>query len=117
MWPDLKIVLRKPNLNQTQGSAKRAEHNIENMLSSWLDNNHGAAKLGLKTSSFPNDSVEHLTNKEELQTLTKTANDFSESTNSKIEDDSDLSNNNSSRMDPPTEITFEAQKEDKATSL
>ncbi len=40
MWPDLKIVHGKPRHSQTQGSVERANQDIENMLSSWLENNH-----------------------------------------------------------------------------
>ncbi|XP_035216686.1 SCAN domain-containing protein 3-like [Stegodyphus dumicola] len=40
MWPDLKIVHGKPRHSQIQGSVERANQDIENMLSSWLESNH-----------------------------------------------------------------------------
>ncbi|KAK2578523.1 hypothetical protein KPH14_000992 [Odynerus spinipes] len=71
-------------------------------------------KVGLKTSSFPNDSVDHFRTEEELQTLINTVNNASENTNSEIEDDSDANNNDSSQNDPSPEVKFETQKDDEA---
>ncbi|KAJ8718885.1 hypothetical protein PYW07_016441 [Mythimna separata] len=40
MWPKLKIVHGKPRHSQSQGSVKRAIQDIENMLSTWLEDNN-----------------------------------------------------------------------------
>lgn len=147
MWPDLKIVHGKPRHSQTQGSVERANQDIENMLSSWLESNHTSkwseglrfvqlmknrafhegikcspyeamfgtpAKFGLKTSSFPNDSIEHLRTEEELQALIETVNNASENTNSEIENVSNMDNNDLSQNDPPSEVNFKTQKENEA---
>ena len=39
MWPELKIVHGKPRHSQSQGSVERANQDIENMLSTWLEDN------------------------------------------------------------------------------
>jgi hypothetical protein len=36
MWKDLKIVHGKPRHSQSQGSVKRANQDVENMLGTWL---------------------------------------------------------------------------------
>ncbi|GFS85525.1 hypothetical protein NPIL_150471 [Nephila pilipes] len=43
-------------------------------------------KVGLETSSYWNDPIEHIRTEQELQTFTKTDNNASENTNIKIED-------------------------------
>lgn len=40
MWPELKIVHGKPRHSQSQGSVERANQDIENMLSTWLEDNN-----------------------------------------------------------------------------
>jgi hypothetical protein len=40
LWPDLKIVYNKPRHSQSQGSVERANHDIQNMLASWMKDNH-----------------------------------------------------------------------------
>lgn len=39
MWPELKIVHGKPRHSQSQGYVKRANHDIENMLTVWIREN------------------------------------------------------------------------------
>ncbi|XP_011165453.1 KRAB-A domain-containing protein 2-like [Solenopsis invicta] len=39
MWPDFKIVHGKPRHSQSQGSVERANQDIENMLSTWMETN------------------------------------------------------------------------------
>jgi hypothetical protein len=41
-WPELKIVHGKPRHSQSQGSVERAKHDIQNMLASWMKDNHTA---------------------------------------------------------------------------
>ena len=63
MWDGLKIVHGKPRHSQSQGSVERANRDIEDMLSTWMDSNlkcspHEAMfgqpmKVGLKTSNLP----------------------------------------------------------------
>lgn len=65
-------------------------------------------KVGLKTSSFPNDSIEHLRTEEELQALIDTVK-ASENTNS--DDDSDMDNNDSSQNVYLPAGNFESQGE------
>ncbi|XP_022163806.1 KRAB-A domain-containing protein 2-like, partial [Myzus persicae] len=36
LWPELKIVHDKPRHSQSQGSVKRANQDIENMLTTWM---------------------------------------------------------------------------------
>ncbi|XP_031352272.1 KRAB-A domain-containing protein 2-like [Photinus pyralis] len=102
MWTDLKIVYGKPRHSQSQGSVERANQDIENMLSSWLENNERnkwseglrfiqfaknrayhsgikcspyeamfgvSAKIGLKTSSPPNDVLKIISTEEGLEEL------------------------------------------------
>ncbi|XP_023212442.1 KRAB-A domain-containing protein 2-like [Centruroides sculpturatus] len=39
MWPDVKIVHGKARHSQSQGSVERANQDIENMLSTWMETN------------------------------------------------------------------------------
>ncbi|GFQ71841.1 KRAB-A domain-containing protein 2 [Trichonephila clavata] len=39
MWKDVKIVHGKPRHSQTQGSVERANQDIQNMLTAWMNNN------------------------------------------------------------------------------
>ncbi|XP_018564473.2 KRAB-A domain-containing protein 2-like [Anoplophora glabripennis] len=39
-WPELKIVHGRPRHSQSQGSVERANQDIENMLSTWLEDNN-----------------------------------------------------------------------------
>ena len=40
LWPELKIVHGKPRHSQSQGSVGRANDDIQNMLASWMKDNH-----------------------------------------------------------------------------
>jgi hypothetical protein len=40
LWPELKIIHGKPQHSQSQGSAERANHDIQNMLASRMKDNH-----------------------------------------------------------------------------
>jgi hypothetical protein len=40
LCPELKIVHGKPRHNQSQSSVERANQDIENMLASWIKDNH-----------------------------------------------------------------------------
>ncbi|XP_060836383.1 KRAB-A domain-containing protein 2-like [Rhopalosiphum padi] len=40
MWPELKIIHGKPRHSQSQGSVERANQDIENILATWLKDNH-----------------------------------------------------------------------------
>ncbi|XP_074039518.1 uncharacterized protein [Leptinotarsa decemlineata] len=104
MWTDLKIVHGKPRHSQSQGSVECANQDIENMLSTWLENNqtnkwseglrfiqfaknrayHSGikcspyeamfgvpAKIGLRTSSLPDDVLENISTEEDLEELVK----------------------------------------------
>jgi Integrase zinc binding domain len=49
LWPDLKIVHGKPRHSQSQGSVERANQDIENMLTTWMqDNKTSSWKKGLR---------------------------------------------------------------------
>lgn len=49
IWPDLHIVHGKPRHSQSQGSVERANQDIENMLTTWMqDNNNCHWKEGLR---------------------------------------------------------------------
>jgi hypothetical protein len=39
-WPELKIVHGKPRHSQSQGSVERTNHDTQNMLASWMKDNH-----------------------------------------------------------------------------
>lgn len=39
MWPELKIVHGKPRHSQSQGSVERANQDVENMLTTWMQQN------------------------------------------------------------------------------
>ncbi|XP_023238287.1 uncharacterized protein LOC111637101 [Centruroides sculpturatus] len=39
MWKDVKTVRRKPRHSQTQGSVERANQDIQNVLTAWMNNN------------------------------------------------------------------------------
>ncbi|GFU78453.1 KRAB-A domain-containing protein 2 [Trichonephila clavipes] len=39
MWKDVKIVRGKPSHSQTQGSVERANQDIQNMLTAWMNHN------------------------------------------------------------------------------
>jgi hypothetical protein len=40
LWPELKIIQSTPRHSQSQGSVERANHDIQNMLASWMKDNH-----------------------------------------------------------------------------
>jgi hypothetical protein len=49
IWPELKIVHGKPRHSQSQGSVERANQDIENMLTTWMqDNKTGCWAKGLR---------------------------------------------------------------------
>ena len=72
------------------------------------------AKFGLKMSSLLSDSIEHFRTEEELQALIKSVNNASENINSKIENVSNMDNNDLSQNDPSSEVNFKTQKENEA---
>lgn len=39
LWPELKIIHGKPRHSQSQGSVERANQDIENMITTWLQDN------------------------------------------------------------------------------
>jgi hypothetical protein len=39
MWPDIKIVHGKPRYSQSQGSVERVNHDVEDMLATWMAQN------------------------------------------------------------------------------
>jgi transposase InsO family protein len=39
MWKDVKIVHGKPRHSQTQGSVEKANQDIQNMLTAWMQDN------------------------------------------------------------------------------
>lgn len=48
MWPELKIVHGKPRHSQSQGSVERANQDVENMLTTWMqteNNSHWSQGL------------------------------------------------------------------------
>ncbi|XP_024875382.1 KRAB-A domain-containing protein 2-like, partial [Temnothorax curvispinosus] len=40
MWPDLKIVHGKPRHSQSQGSVKRANRDVQDILVAWMEDNN-----------------------------------------------------------------------------
>jgi transposase InsO family protein len=40
MWNDIKIVHGKPRRSESQGSAERANQDVENMLATWMETNN-----------------------------------------------------------------------------
>ena len=90
MWDGLKIVHGKPRHSQSQGSVERANRDIEDMMSTWMDSNSTdkwadglrfvqcmknramfgqPMKVGLKTSNPPDEAVESLQTEEDLDIL------------------------------------------------
>ncbi|KFD45721.1 hypothetical protein M513_13399 [Trichuris suis] len=92
-WPCLKIVHGKPWHSQSQGSVERANQDIENMLCTWMQDKKltdGArdygfhsgikrtpyealfgckAKVGLATSSLPQDVLQDIQTEEQLEEI------------------------------------------------
>ncbi|XP_055924524.1 KRAB-A domain-containing protein 2-like [Argiope bruennichi] len=60
MWKDVKIVRGKPRHSQTQGSVERANQDIQNMLTAWMnDNNTNKWSEGLPFVQFAKNTTYH----------------------------------------------------------
>ncbi|XP_053309752.1 KRAB-A domain-containing protein 2-like [Spea bombifrons] len=60
MWKDVKIVHGKPRHSQTQGSVERANQDIQNMLSAWMnDNDTNKWSDGLPFVQFAKNTTYH----------------------------------------------------------
>ncbi|XP_023215541.1 KRAB-A domain-containing protein 2-like [Centruroides sculpturatus] len=60
MWKDVKIVHRKPCHSQIQGSVERANQDIQNMLTAWMnDNNTNKWSDGLPFVQFAKNTKYH----------------------------------------------------------
>ena len=60
MWPDLNIVHGKPRHSQSQGSVERANQDIENILTTWMqDNNTNKWSEGLRFVQFMKNKAYH----------------------------------------------------------
>ncbi|XP_055932879.1 KRAB-A domain-containing protein 2-like [Argiope bruennichi] len=60
MWKDVKIVHGKPRHSQTQGSVERANQDIQNMLTAWMnDNNTNKWSEGLPFVQFAKNTTYH----------------------------------------------------------
>ena len=60
MWKDVKIVHEKPRHCQTQGSVERANQDIQNMLSAWMnDNDTNKWSDGLPFVQFAKNTTYH----------------------------------------------------------
>ena len=60
LWPDLKIVHGKPRHPQSQGSVERANGDIKDMLTAWLEDNQTADwSMGIKFVQFSKNSSYH----------------------------------------------------------
>lgn len=59
-WPELKIVHGKPRHSQSQGSVERANQDIENMLTTWMQDNQSTSwSNGLKFIQFMKNRAFH----------------------------------------------------------
>eukprot|EP00102_Acyrthosiphon_pisum_P016036 XP_008186840.1 PREDICTED: KRAB-A domain-containing protein 2-like [Acyrthosiphon pisum] len=60
MWPDLNIVHGKPRHSQSQDSVERANQDIENILTTWMqDNNTNKWSEGLRFVQFMKNKAYH----------------------------------------------------------
>ncbi|XP_067125299.1 KRAB-A domain-containing protein 2-like [Centruroides vittatus] len=60
MWKDVKIVHGKPHHSQTQGSVERANQEIQNMLTAWMnDNDTNKRSDGLPFVQFAKNTTYH----------------------------------------------------------
>lgn len=60
LWPELKIVHGKPRHSQSQGSVERANQDVENMLSAWMnDSNTTKWSEGLRYVQFMKNRAFH----------------------------------------------------------
>ncbi|GFU53187.1 KRAB-A domain-containing protein 2 [Trichonephila clavipes] len=60
MWKDVKIVHRKPHHSLTQGSVERANQDIQNMLTAWMnDNDTNKWSEGLSFVQFAKNTTYH----------------------------------------------------------
>ncbi|GFT04119.1 KRAB-A domain-containing protein 2 [Trichonephila clavipes] len=60
MWTDVKIVHGKPHHSHTQGSVERANQDIQNMLTAWMnDNDTNKWSEGLPFVQFANSTTYH----------------------------------------------------------
>jgi hypothetical protein len=84
LWPELKIVHGNPRHSQSQGSVEPANHDTENMLASWMKDNHTTnwsgikqspykamfgiePKVGLTTTTFSSEVVQNIENEDGLE--------------------------------------------------
>jgi hypothetical protein len=67
LWPKIKIVHGKPRHSQSQGSVEQANQDIENLLASWMKDNHSTDRLnGLRYVQFMKNRSLHLGIKQSL---------------------------------------------------
>jgi hypothetical protein len=60
LWPELKIIHGKPQHSQSQGSVERPNHNVQNMLTSWMKDNNTTDWLnGLYCVQFMKNTTLH----------------------------------------------------------
>lgn len=60
MWPQLKIVHRKPRHSQSQGSVERANRDVEEMIRAWMiDNNSTQWSEGLRFCQYHKNNSLH----------------------------------------------------------
>jgi hypothetical protein len=60
MWKDVKIVHGKPRHSQTQGSVEKANQDIQNMLTAWMqDNDSNKWSEGLPFIQFAKNTTYH----------------------------------------------------------
>ncbi|KAL4112594.1 hypothetical protein QTP88_016347 [Uroleucon formosanum] len=87
LWPKPKIVHGKPRHSQSQGSVERANQDIENMLTTWIQEQITSQwsqgikitpcealfgckiKIGLNTSNLPEEVVENIKTEEDLTAI------------------------------------------------
>ncbi|GFU78145.1 KRAB-A domain-containing protein 2 [Trichonephila clavipes] len=87
MWKDVKVIHGKPRHSQTQGSVKRVNQDIHNMLTAWMNDNDTNkwsegfpflqfAMFGVKAkeaSSFlPNEQIANIKTEEQLEEIANT---------------------------------------------
>lgn len=60
LWPNLKLVHGKPRHSQSQGSVERANQDVENMITTWMqDNNTDKWSDAVKFVQFMKNTVYH----------------------------------------------------------
>ena len=138
LWSDLKIVHGKPRHPQNQGSVERANGDIKDMLTAWLEDNQTAdwsmgikfvqfsknssyhcgikrspyealfgtrAKVGLTSSSLPQEMIDSLQHEEELiAALTPTTSEETEEDTTPESDDETDPTPTEDAGDEPAEV-------------